>query len=101
MRMKDADALKWLLSNECADSVIHGKSNEYREGLMMAYTYVNALPTFDMEPVRHGRNLKGKEQSYAFRCSECQRIAIDVMAYEDIKYCPFCGAKMDGGESDD
>ena len=36
-------------------------------------------------------------KSYRRICSECKQIAI--MIGEKYKYCPNCGAKMDGGET--
>lgn len=55
-----------------------------------------------VEPVRQGRweewyppkhmILTGEEM--LFRCSECDAKYADV---EGMRYCPYCGAKMDGG----
>lgn len=60
-------------------------------------------PTADGEPVRHGWwefccNFMG--EYLFFKCSECEQKA-DVptcMGKPIFEYCPFCGAKMDGGE---
>lgn len=55
-------------------------------------------PTVDAVPVKHGR-LKYYKETDCFSCSECHRYAWDnkfgVMAGH-YKYCPQCGAKMDG-----
>ena len=54
------------------------------------------------EPVRHGKWLK-MDGSYKFdknayaKCSVCG--GVEFLGYRK-KYCPNCGAKMDGGRSD-
>lgn len=57
----------------------------------------------DVAPVRHGRWTHERLPStsggsYAvIRCSECQ---LQVPTYE-TRYCPNCGARMDGEDDDD
>jgi len=53
-----------------------------------------SFPTSDVAPVRHGRWREGVYAGY--KCSEC-RTTWDA----PTKYCPNCGAKMDGGDSDE
>ena len=53
--------------------------------------------TVDAEPVRHGRWI---EKGYVcgeteYQCSECKETEWRTSASR-LKYCPFCGAKMDG-----
>lgn len=54
----------------------------------------------DIQPVRHGRwitvvETDGKEHS---KCADCQ---VELDGLEDAySFCPYCGAKMDGGEDD-
>ena len=62
--------------------------------------YLKTLPS--AQPVRHGHwideGLYNDDFPYhAWKCSECGEymIEIDVPWY---KFCPECGAKMDGGE---
>lgn len=53
----------------------------------------------DAQPVQHGRwitvvGADGKEYS---KCSDCQT---ELDGLEDAySFCPYCGAKMDGGKS--
>lgn len=59
----------------------------------------------EMEPVRHGRwvPVKAGSSSYPFwnnQCSACGWMT-GVANAGSYKYCPECGAKMDGGENDD
>ena len=50
-------------------------------------------PAVDAAPVVHGRWLNnGIHGSVLCRCSECH---YDAAAYS-FRYCPMCGAKMDG-----
>ena len=69
------------------------------------------LREMDGEPVRHGRwvdEYGGKYANHHYRCSVCKGSAL-LTSYRDglfsfqteqkrSKYCPHCGAKMDGEE---
>ena len=63
---------------------------------------VNNLPAVDAEPVRHGRwtHTKTYYKMDECHCSECDQL-MTTYVEQRMKYCPNCGAKMDGGESDD
>ena len=70
--------------------------------------FVKKQPTVDAVEVVHGRweNLGG-HRKMDLRCSVCNKRASNfVGGYEDWwdlwfpKYCPNCGAKMDGGNED-
>lgn len=54
-------------------------------------------PTADVQEVRHGRWISNELGGYkwAYYCSECGWV--DGYPFNDRhKYCPHCGAKMDG-----
>ena len=56
---------------------------------------VDAIPAADVAPVRHGRWVwrnKWEPFEFKYECSICH----DGSDLES-KYCPNCGAKMDGG----
>lgn len=61
---------------------------------------INAIPTVDAEPVRHGKWFIGTVPYFV--CSECKNrtpLRWDercgyVLDYRS-PYCPYCGAKMD------
>lgn len=56
---------------------------------------VNDVTTEDVEPVRHGRWLPYDDAIH--RCSMCGFTS--HRAFDNVfKYCPNCGAKMDGEE---
>ncbi len=65
--------------------------------MISAYDVI-MLPAADVAPVRHGRWIvKGYvcgETEY--QCSECKETEWRTSASR-LKYCPFCGVKMDGG----
>ena len=58
----------------------------------------------DVAPVRHGRWVIGNKTYGEYICSVCHGIDSDCDDYYsshqviDQDYCPYCGAKMDGGE---
>ena len=57
---------------------------------------INAMPTVDAEPVRHGKWIPEAYDDMFCCCSECgtheYKETIEVLHYD---YCPYCGAKMD------
>ena len=59
------------------------------------HAIINA-PTVDAKEVVHGRWIhKG---AWHIECSECNYILAHIG--EAKNYCPYCGAKMDGGNED-
>ena len=83
----------------------------------LPYTYTNAVkvetilkaPTADVIEVRHGENITEMHPVDEFICSECGLIARECHRYEidpddgdeicyefEYRYCPRCGAKIDG-----
>ena len=58
---------------------------------------VEDFPAADVQPVKHGKNLK-EEWSSLFECSICHWSCWDTYCNDTsgYDYCPNCGAKMDG-----
>lgn len=54
-------------------------------------------PAADVAPVRHGRWVLVNKAYDKYKCSNCG--ALDYITIGQ-KYCIYCGAKMDGGDSD-
>lgn len=57
-----------------------------------------------LEHVRHGRWIQSKTVPYYHYCSRCrvpQKMEKSCNIYVFIHYCPYCGAKMDGGKDDE
>lgn len=59
---------------------------------------IRAVPAADVAPVVHGEWLNGKTFLENAVCSNCNTTY--EAYYSKYQYCPNCGAKMDGGESD-
>lgn len=82
------------------------KVTEYDEGgwgntyCAVPVDAIEAAPTIDAAPVVHGRWKYGDDVDLI--CSECGGDALSDWTCQQIctKYCPHCGAKMDGGTSD-
>ena len=63
---------------------------------------VNTIPAADVAPVVHGRWIRFKEPDSEtgyihMRCSVCTAYWSDPSHADHFRYCPNCGAKMDGG----
>jgi hypothetical protein len=86
-----------LISRAAACDVIGEMIKEYREkgeddladGMILARRYgIKRLPAVDAAPVVHGE----WKWSHGGECSECGFHNSNF----DYRYCPTCGAKMDG-----
>ena len=64
-----------------------------REDAADCIRYMDAA---DVAPVVHGRWLYGDYYDIGDVCSECDWDS--QMTHPSYRYCPNCGAKMDGGE---
>lgn len=58
---------------------------------------IEAVPAADVVEVRRGQWIY--EPGHIPHCSECGRYSDDADTGEAV-CCPFCGAKMDGGQDD-
>lgn len=79
------DVLQELANQETAGNSI----SDIGFGISMAIGRLISAPALDVEPVVHAR-WKMTDSPY---CSHCKRIA--MLKY---RYCPNCGARMDGEE---
>ena len=76
MRLIDADALI-------------GKHEPRGDGIYVDVWDIEAAPTIEAEPVKHGRWDEKKRFVECSACGERRMITHN--------FCPNCGAKMDGG----
>ena len=101
----------WLINEDKLDDYVFKSASE-RMDLSVEYMFgwndaihhikVNA-PTVDAEPVRHGKwkqwDSYGFEDTY--ECTECGEAFVLIEGTpitNEYKYCPSCGARMDGVE---
>ena len=67
------------------------------------YDALQTIPAADVAPVKHGRWISLDDYFEDAQCSECgDALVIGDCSFNDFcecyKFCPNCGAKMDGGE---
>lgn len=91
MRLIDADVLKEKFQ-ECINSII--VSDPFITGVKSGYEsagyWIDEAPT--VEERKHGHWLTKK--AWHVECSECHHVLEFICDVK--KYCPNCGAKMDG-----
>lgn len=74
--------------------ILSGDSNNDRANQII--DLFDDLPTADVQPVKYGR-WENTNIPNQLRCSNCEIIHfIAQYPHGDIKYCPNCGARMDG-----
>ena len=66
---------------------------------------IDAVPTADVVPVKHGHWISLDDYFEDAECSECgDALVIGDCSFNDFcecyNYCPNCGAKMDGGDNE-
>lgn len=92
----DADTLKdWYISSVGPEPPVW--TDEHIEELLNDfYVIPKDTPATDVAPVRHGRWVETIHKGY--KCSLCN--CLSSLFDENLKseYCPWCGAKMDGGD---
>ena len=99
-RYIDADALGIGRANR---DVFDNKA--YADGWNSAIDIVVSAPTADVQEVRRGKMNMYKPRSMnrnaTYKCSVCGKLCSSY--YNDIgewKFCPHCGANMDGAENE-
>ena len=64
---------------------------------------ISMIPSADVAPVRHGRWICIRKGYEEYECSVCHGMDSNCSDYysshvvTEQDYCPFCGARMDGG----
>ena len=100
-RLIDADALVENIKSEIDDDKEIYPDDKtsimFRAGMKTVIRIVKNQDTVD--PVKHGRWIKRNTVGTA-TCSICGGIIYNSYDSEANKYCPNCGAKMDGDAND-
>jgi hypothetical protein len=85
-----------LISREAAIAAVERREKyligDKRIDVESVKNFLRNRPTVEAEPVRHGRWIAQDDTFTRFRCSVCELKNYDGYG----KYCPNCGAKMDG-----
>ena len=73
------------------------------QAINTAYDAIQETPAVDVAPVVHGRWIRFKETDpetgyIHMKCSVCSAYWSDPSHADHFRYCPNCGAKMDGEE---
>ena len=61
---------------------------------------IKGIPAVDVAPVVHGRWVPTKAP-FMNECKDCSVCGYRTVWGHRYNYCPNCGAKMDGGDSDE
>ena len=112
----DREALEVALNHRLSFLMAENSEyDNYTSGYDEAVDTVENFPSAaDVAPLVHGQwewfdeetgtPITGYEREWGWRCSRCTHELPDNYDNPDcrpvIDYCPYCGAKMDGGEYD-
>lgn len=102
----EREAARTLIKNFGKGAISDGRRElDAVDDIILLASAVEWLPAADVAPVVHGRWI-GKPLcgNANCRCSECGEVfQIHANLHGKVlqKYCPHCGAKMDGKEQDD
>lgn len=101
MRLIDADLIKYHRTTEC------GGHGVFLDVDMVYKEEIDAISTIDPESLRPRGTWEGTADGYAngelvydtWTCSECG-YTVETDDPDDLtKFCPYCGAKMEGGHN--
>lgn len=107
----DANALQAQFERKKVGIANQRYTEGWNDCMMRVKSMVSKAPAADVAPVVHGQwewfdedtgtPITGHEREWGWRCSRCKHELPDD--YDDpdyrpmLDYCPYCGAKMDGG----
>lgn len=102
VRMIDANALKAKLKIGTNTATYSDYCNGYCDARQVDLDAIDAAPTIEAEPVRHGRWDEIQcfsEHGIPMASYECTNCGNDIERQRGVvpAYCEFCGARMDGG----
>lgn len=90
--VKELSIILDVMRNPDSEFVTDDYIDGFSDGISAAIKELEAFPTADVAPVRHG---EWQEINGIFRCSLCE-YSFEHEGYQHFfNYCPNCGAKMD------
>lgn len=95
-------AVSFIRENQCKKCSDIGLCGNC--AVLTAIKLFESVPSADVQPVRHGRwtDIRTIEHDGNWYCSVCDKeitIYMGPNRTDRYRYCPNCGAKMDGGET--
>lgn len=94
------------IDREAVLAEIYQYTRHYWPTVSYVESIIKEQPAADVEPVRHGRWI-WHEEAFEYECPDCHcRFDYDKTyelfdhGFQFANYCPYCGAKMDGGVED-
>lgn len=67
-------------------------SPDFEEGVLSVLEKLDAAPTIDAVPVRHGHWETNSDRPDTLICSVC-KCGFDMWKHDPYNFCPNCGAK--------
>ena len=97
MRLIDADRAMEIVRNQGLAHPNAYHLTNYATLILREAPTVDAVPTANIAPVRHGRWIEHEKYDFGtmYDCSICGDRILDNG--HSWNYCPNCGARMDGG----
>lgn len=92
-------AIKYLMTNMGWHDDDGYEVDDADEKRKIITDLVNGIPAVDAAPVVHARWIEEPNRKNHWHCSNCG--VVEGLVCKLVTYCRFCGAVMDGGESDE
>ena len=93
---------EWLLCTPDTPTFINGELQRCEKAKLIedGMKLVQDQPTVDAAPVVHGEweRISDRPKTYIRRCSVCNRDSYICFSERNYNFCPWCSAKMDGGD---
>lgn len=97
------DALQKKLNRKKAGPATKRYTEGWNDAILMVKSMIHGEKAADVAPVIHGRWICIRKGYEEYKCSVCHGMDSNCSDYyadhvvTEQEYCPFCGAKMDGG----
>ena len=83
------------------DGVANALPNTYGADIREIIEQIDSLPSLDVQPVQRGHWQEANTHTYGiYECDVCKGWTYIPNEPRDYKFCPRCGARMDGEQND-